>query len=82
MLNVVVFETEELLEAELSRPKKVWVRKWIDRRSIHGTSYQPFKELAAEDTTEYYFAPRLIEEPFNILLSLAAPVTQKCDTYM
>nr|CAI5845616.1 unnamed protein product [Callosobruchus analis] len=40
----------------LDNQKKVWVRKWIDRRSIHGTSYQLFKELAAEDTTEYYFA--------------------------
>lgn len=82
VLNAVVSEAEELLEAELARPKKIWVRKWINRRPFHGASYQLFTELSVEDTTEYYCALRMTEKSFNILLNLVAPVIQKSDTFM
>lgn len=58
VLNATVSETEELLEklkAEVARPRKVLVKKWIKRRPIHGASYQFFKKFTAEVLIEHYF---------------------------
>jgi len=44
---LLLVQIAEVLEEEIAREKKVWVRKWL-ARSTHGGSALLFKELYAE----------------------------------
>jgi len=50
------------------RPKKLWMRSWIERRNQLGISNTLLKELAIEDTSSYLNFLRINEEMFNVLL--------------
>lgn len=51
-----------------ARKKRIWVKKWINRRNQLGASNTLLKELAVEDPKSYFNYLRIDEEMFNILL--------------
>ena len=51
--RLILVWSAEVLEEEITREKKVWIRKWLARRSTHGGSALLLKELYAEDLAEY-----------------------------
>lgn len=74
---------EELCENELKRKKRsVWVRKWIRRREHLGASNTLLRELAVEDTTEYFKFLRMEPIKFDQLLTKITPLIKKTDTVM
>jgi len=79
---LLLAQTAEVLEGEITREKKVWVRKWLARRSTHGGSALLLKELYAEDPAEYRPCLRLSPECFDTLHDLIANAIQKSDTLM
>jgi hypothetical protein len=67
----------DVLEEEIEREKKVWVRRWLARRSTHGGSVLLLKELYAEDPAEYRACLRMSPECFDTLHDLIANATQR-----
>jgi hypothetical protein len=41
--RLLLVQIAKVLEEEITREKKVWVRKWLARRSTHGASAITFK---------------------------------------
>ncbi|CAG5058822.1 unnamed protein product [Parnassius apollo] len=81
VINIVLEHVEVQVAHERARPR-VWRQKWIARRTARGASYELLRELAVEDTQEYYFALRLTEDSFNVLLDRVTPDIQRSVTYM
>lgn len=52
ILAVLTEEVYSLSEEEKCRPKKIWIRKWIDRRSTRDSFVLLLKELLSEDPEE------------------------------
>lgn len=80
--NVLIRQLVEVLEEEVTKKKRIWVRNWIARRNLHGGSALLLKELYFEDPAEYRSCLRISPESFEILLSLVGPEIQKKDTFM
>jgi len=80
--RLLLVQIEEVLEEELAREKKVWVRKWLARRSTHGGSALLLKELYAEDLAEYHACLRMSSVCFDTLHDLIANAIQRSDTLM
>ena len=53
MCRRIAKKVSRLLEEKIAREMKVWIRKWLARRSTHGASALLLKELYAEDLAEY-----------------------------
>lgn len=51
-----------------NRTRRIWVRKWIQRRRNLGISNSLLRELAVEDLKSYCNFLRINENMFNILL--------------
>ena len=77
--RLLLVQIAEVLEEEIAREKKVWVRKW---RSTHGGSALLLKELYAEDPAEYRASLRMSPELFDTLHDLIANSIQRSDTLM
>ncbi|XP_072395514.1 uncharacterized protein [Diabrotica undecimpunctata] len=75
-------ELINMLEEEVVKEKRLWVRKWISDRSITGASSFLLKQLRVENPTEYRLALRLTSENFDQLLSLIESSIQYQDTVM
>jgi len=73
---VVLEEVEEGLEES----KRIWVRKWIERRDTLGATNGLLKELEFEDPKEYFATLRMSENYFNFLLTKVQPQIQRSDT--
>lgn len=71
-----------MIQEELTRNKRMWVRMWIGRRNSHGASALLLKELALEDPQEYKMCLRMTPENFEKLLDLVSPRIQRSDTQM
>lgn len=67
-LALVEVINEFALKRRNRRPKKLWMRSWIERRKQLGISNTLLKELAIEDTSSYLNFLRINEEMFNVLL--------------
>jgi hypothetical protein len=65
--RLLLLQLVEVLEEEIAREKKVWVRKWLARRSTHGGSTLLLKELYTEDPAEYRACLRMSPECFDTL---------------
>lgn len=70
---------EEILE---TKKKKIWVRKWIDRRDKLGATNCLLKELALEDPKEYFNTLRMSESCVNFLLTKIHSQIQRKDTLL
>lgn len=92
VLQAAVVLCARALEAEIrdsaikainqKRKKRIWVRKWINRRLVQGASDNLFKELALEDPIAYRKILRLPCEKFEELLEKIHPLIQKKNTLM
>ena len=50
---MLIVQSAEVLEEKIAREMKVWIRKWLARRSTHGGSALLLKELYTEDLAEH-----------------------------
>jgi len=50
---LLLVQIAEVLEEKIAREMKVWIRKWLSRRSTHGRSALLLKKLYAEDLVEH-----------------------------
>jgi hypothetical protein len=71
----------DMLEVEILKKKRIWIRKWISDRTITGGS-SLLQQLRGEDPSEYRLALRLTSENFDELLSLIESSIQHQDTVM
>lgn len=70
----------EEIEEELDESKRIWVRKWVERRDTSGATKSLLKELELEDAKEYFATLRMSENCFNFLLTKVQPQIQRNDT--
>lgn len=82
IVSIVVSDIENELNFEINRPKRLWQRKWITRRSQYGASNKLFEEIAKEDPAEFYRSMRMTETQFEELLTHVEPAIKKTDTFM
>ncbi|KAI4461224.1 hypothetical protein MML48_5g00001270 [Holotrichia oblita] len=75
-------EVAEMLQEEIVKKKRNWVRKWIEDREATGGSILLMKQLRSEDPQEYRSGLRMTPENFDELLSLVANSIQRKDTLM
>ncbi|CAG5025566.1 unnamed protein product [Parnassius apollo] len=63
IVSVVVSDIENELIFEILglRPKRLWQRKWITRRSQYGASNKLIEKIAKEDPAEFYRSMRMTE---------------------
>ncbi|KAB0805313.1 hypothetical protein PPYR_02283 [Photinus pyralis] len=79
---VLCDEIIDLIRREQNKKRRMWVRKWIARRSTHGFSSMLLKELSEEGLGEYRNCMRMSKEAFDILLAKISPFITTCDTIM
>jgi hypothetical protein len=75
--RLLLVQIAEVLEEEIARGKKVWVKKWLARRSTHGRSAFLLKEMYAEDLAEYRACLRMSPECLDSLHDLIASAIQR-----
>nr|CAI5863631.1 unnamed protein product [Callosobruchus analis] len=80
IVEAILEEVDE--EICVIKKKKLWVRKWIDRRNILGATNCLLKELALEDPKEYFDTLRMSESCVNFLPSKIHPQIQRKDTLL
>ena len=80
--RVLYGEILEILEEEVHKEKRIWVREWIKRRDERGASASLLRELYVEDHNEYRACLRMSPRVFDLLLDAVGPDIQKCDTFM
>lgn len=73
-------EVTDVVEEELKKEKRIWVRNWISERNIKGGSTMLLRQLESEDPSEYRLAMRMTAENFEELLSLISNNIQRSDT--
>lgn len=66
IISAILEEVEE--EICVINKKKLWIRKWIDRRDKLGATNCLLKELALEDPKEYFDSLRMSESCVNYLV--------------
>lgn len=71
-----------MVENEITKNKRQWVRKWIDDRNETGGSALLLKQLRFEDPAEYKLAMRMSPQNFEELLSMISSSIQRHDTFM
>lgn len=76
----ILEEVEE--EIYVMNKKKLWVRKWINRRDDLGATNCLLKELALEDPKEYLDCLRMSESCLNFLLMKMQSQIQRKDTHL
>ena len=64
------------------RPRKKWVRAWIQRRRKHGAHHALMQELSAEDPEGFRNFLRMDTKDFQELLRKVTPLIQRQDTNM
>ena len=71
LIKLIVMAILEEVDEEicLIKKKKLWVRKWIDRRDKLGATNCLLKELALEDPKEYFDSLRMSDSCVNFLLT-------------
>lgn len=74
----------EEVEEEISemKEKKLWIRKWINRRDELGATNSLLKEIALEDPKEYFITLRMSESCLNFLLMKMQSHIQRKDTHL
>lgn len=73
-------EVTDVVEKELKKEKRIWVRNWIGERNEKGGSTMLLRQLKLEDPSEYRLALRMTAENFEELLSLISNNIQRSDT--
>lgn len=81
-ISIISEELKDLIEKELEWKKRVWIRKWLEKRNTHGASNLLLNELAVNDVAEFTNCMRMSPTMFNILLDKVYTKIQKNDTMM
>lgn len=79
LINIIL---EDIEEAISEKPKRLWIRKWINRRESLGASNCILQELELEDPAEYCNAIRISETSFNYLLNKLKSQIQRKNTHL
>lgn len=84
LIKLIVTAILEEVDDEICviNKKKLWVRKWIDRREKLGATNCLLKELALEDPKEYFDSLRMSESCVNFLLIKIHSQIQHKDTLL
>lgn len=84
LIKLIVMAILEEVDEEICviKKKKLWVRKWIDRREKLGATNCLLKELALEDPKEYFDSLRMSESCVNFLLTKIHSQIQRKDTLL
>lgn len=84
LIKLIVSAILEEVDEEICviNKKKLWVRKWIDRRDKLGATSCLLKELALEDPKEYFNSLRMSESCVNYLLMKIHSQIQRKDTLL
>ena len=64
------------------RRRKIWVKNWIKKRSIHGAYHQLMKELSCLDVSRYRNFVRMDSTSFETLINMMGPKVKRQDTVM
>ena len=64
------------------RRRKIWVKNWIKKRSIHGAYHQLMKELSCLDVSGYRNFVRMDSTSFETLIKMVWPKVKRQDTVM
>ena len=80
-IAVAILEEVEV-EISVSKRKRLWERKWIQRRNELGATNSLLKEIELEDPREYYATFRMSQECFNFLLMKVQSQIQRNDTHL
>ena len=64
------------------RRRKIWVKNWIKKRSIHGAYHQLMKELSCLDVSGYRNFVRMDSTSFETLINMVGPKVKRQDTVM
>jgi hypothetical protein len=75
--TLLLVQIVEVLQEEIAREKKVWVRKWLARRMYTWWISITFKITVTEDPAEYRVCLRMSPECFDTLHDLIANATEK-----
>lgn len=78
--SVMMQELSDMCEEEISKEKRIWIRKWIEDRDITGGSLL-LTQLRTEDPKEYKLALRMTPKNFDDLLMLLSGSVQRQDTH-
>lgn len=81
-ISIISEELKNLIEKELEWKKRVWIRKWLEKRNTHGASSLLLSELAVNDVAEFTNCMRMSPTMFNTLLDKVYTQIQKYDTMM
>nr|CAI5850534.1 unnamed protein product [Callosobruchus analis] len=79
---VMMQELTCMFEEEISKQKRICVRKWIDDRDKTGGSALLLTQLRTEDPKEYKLVLRMTPKNFDDLLMLLSGSIQRQDTFM
>ena len=64
------------------RRRKIWVKNWIKKRSIHGAYHQLMKELYCLDVSGYRKIFQMDSTSFETLINMVGPKVKRQDTVM
>ena len=64
------------------RRRKIWIKNWINKRSIHGAYHQLMKELSCLDVLGYINFVRMDSTSFETLIIMVGPKVKRQDTVM
>lgn len=70
------------LKEKMKKKKRMWVKSWIQRRSLQGASQNLINELRMEDPMNFKNFFRMNVLQFEELLTKVAPIIKKQDTMM
>lgn len=62
--------------------KRIWARRWIQRRELDNTAHRLLQDLKNERADEFSRYFRLSPQQFEILLQKVTPAIEKMDTNM
>ncbi|XP_056639540.1 uncharacterized protein LOC130446982 [Diorhabda sublineata] len=84
LIKLILSAILEVVEEEICviGKKKLWIRKWIDRRDKLGATNCLLKELALEDPKEYFDNLRMSESCVNFLLMKIQSQIQRENTLL
>ena len=76
---IVALLTKKKMEA---KKKRIWVRKWIEKRNSAGFHNRLFRELENDDPRSLKNFMRMSMDDFKILVDLISPKISKRETNM
>jgi len=81
-LSIIRQELLNLIKEEKGKRKRIWIRKWMEKRSTHGVSNLLLNELVENNIAEFTNCMRMPPTMFHTLLDKVYSRIQKSDTIL